>query len=394
MLISKTGLKVNAQTMFLQKVAEISLKHTPLHYKEEIMQMRLRCSCRRNGCKPGSDLYLTCPSKKIYYESFKYRGKFHGRSLGTGNEREAIAEIAIRFKDLEKGVSPKLNKTFKQVLEDYYFWAIDESQKSDSALADIKGRIRANLLPAFAEFKISEITRDQIKLYKAGRDEEGAAKGTIKKELDILGDIVRLFEPSFIMPEFKRWANPGKKVSDALKDSEVLLVGDAVRGQSKQHGETYWRLFWLMAYTGMDISDALTLKKSEVIDRQIFKDRGKTKKKIDAYLVPQARRLIADFQIVDISGRYFTEPSSKAVSVAIKRAFKDAGVVGNSKALRHFAATQYSKAGLKKATIRKVLGHAVASRIVDDYIHEEAEIMDNAYEGLTPHDLQEKAEAM
>ncbi len=378
----------------LKVLREISLKHAPLKYKEDLMQMRLKCSCRRKGCNPNSEMFSECTASKIYFESFRYKGKFHGRSLNTGKEKEAIGELALRFKDLEKGVSPKLNKSFKEVLEDYYFWAIDESQKSDSALKDIKGRLRANLIPAFADYKISEISRTRVKLYKADREEAGAAKGTITKELEILRDIIHLFDPGFIMPKFKRWVNSGKKVERALTDEEVLAVGNKVAETSPEFGETYWKIYWVMAFTGMDISDALYLKKSDIDEKVIFKDRGKTKKKIAAYLVPEARKLLDSIQIIDISGRLFTGPTNKAVSTAICRAFKKAGIKGNSKALRHFAGTIYAKAGLSKANIRKILGHAVASRIVDVYIHDDMEIMDRAYEGLTPTGPLEKAGAM
>lgn len=378
----------------LSVVREISRKHDPLKYKEDLMQIRKKCSCRRKGCNPNTPMFAECKGSKIYFESFRHKGKFYGRSLNTGKEKEAIVELALRFRDLERGLSPKLNKPFKEVLEDYYFWAIDESQKSDSALKDIKGRVRANLAPAFGDYKISEITQARVKQYKSDREEEGAAKGTIKKELDILKDIIHLFDPSFIMPKFKRWANPGKKVLTALTLEEVLAVGGKVAETSPQFGEIYCNLFWLMAFTGLDVSDALFLKKSEIVDNCIFKDRGKTNKKITAYLVPEARKLLDNIQVIDISGRLFIGPKSKAVSTAIMRAFKKAGIKGNAKALRHFAATLYKKAGLSKANIRKILGHAVASRIVDDYIHDDMEIMDRAYEGLKPTGLLEKAGVM
>lgn len=378
----------------LKVLREISLKHAPLKFKEDLMQMRLKCSCRRKGCNPKSRMFSECPASKIYFESFKYKGKFFGRSLNTGKEKEAIGELALRFKDLERGVSPKLNKSFKEVLGDYYFWAIDESQKSDSALSDIKGRIRANLMPELGDYKINEITTGHIKQYKVNREESGAAKGTIKKELEILKDIIQLLDPGFIMPKFKRWANPGKKVERALTEEEVLAVGNEVAGTSPEFGEIYWKMFWVMVFTGMDISDTLFLKRSEIAEKCIFKERAKTKKKITAYLVPEVRKLLDGIQVLDISGRFFTGPTSKAVSTAIRRAFKKAGVEGNSKALRHFAATLYKKAGLSKANIRKILGHAVASRIVDDYIHDDMQIMDRAYEGLTPTGLLEKAGAI
>lgn len=356
-------------------------------WKDDFMQMRQKCSCRRKGCTPANaKMFKACPSKKIWFCSFRWKGKWHGRSLGE-DEGAAHGQLFEFCKYLKGGGSLNILKPFKDVIFDYLEWAVNEDEKSESSIKDIESRLGKNVLPAFGSLIIGDISKGVIKEYKKNREKAGATKSTIQKEIRIVNEVCTLFNPAFQPVKFTKktkWINKGKKVNRSLTVEEVGLVGEKVLASSDEHGEVYQRIYFFMAFTGLDIGDVVWLNQNQIVDGFVMRNRGKTDEELAAFLVPKALDLLT---VVGIDGYYFSVPSQKAVSTAILRAFSAAGVAGNSKALRHFAATQLELAGLKKKLIQTFLGHAAGSRITDDYLHGDKELVMKAFKGLSDSPL-------
>lgn len=367
---------------------EISLKHPPkpVWNRGKGMQKRLKCSCKRTGCNPGTKMFEECPKPKIWYAAFQRNNQKCCKSLkvykGEKNEDINANRALIREWDaMEGGASPKLDKPLKDVLSDYYRDLITIHERSDSVLTDAKGRIKANIIPLMGHLRLSEISQAVVRDYKNVRDEAGAAEGSIRKELRIIKGIVQLYDPKFILPEFRKFKKKKKEVKEALTEDQVWKVYDLVPETSLEFGKTYQKIFLLMALTGLDIGDAVSLEERDVPENCISKIRAKTQEEIKAHLTPEAKEFLSEI-IPDESGRYFRVPGNRSVSTAIRRAFKKAKIVGNSKALRHFAATQHHKSGIAKTIIAQNLGHAPGSHITDGYCHGDQELLNNSYKGF------------
>ncbi|MCH2447305.1 MAG: hypothetical protein MK230_08105, partial [Candidatus Marinimicrobia bacterium] len=83
-----------------------------------------------------------------------------------------------------------------------------------------------NRLPAFGELVIKDICQATIKSYKTDREENGATRSTITKELCIIKDVIALANPAFKLPKFKRWVNQGRKESEMLAEQDVVQVSE------------------------------------------------------------------------------------------------------------------------------------------------------------------------
>ena len=91
----------------------------------------------------------------------------------------------------------------------------------------------------FGDLSIGEITQALLKQYKADREEDGATKSTITKELRVIKEICLLYNPAFKMPKFKKWANLGKREVGILDTADVYKVSGLILKSSEEFGETY-----------------------------------------------------------------------------------------------------------------------------------------------------------
>ena len=210
--------------------------------------------------------------KGRWYAAFSYKGKWQGNTLNAyANEhRKAIVNLGKLIQQLERGECPTdLKRKVKDTWKAYEEWAGTEGQKSKSAIKDSLGRFNNRIIPLFGDLSIGEVTQALLKQYKADREEDGATKSTITKELRVVKEICLLYNPAFKMPKFKKWANRGKRELGILDTADVYKVSGLILKSSEEFGGTYQQIFLLMAYTGLSISDAINLKRSQ-IDKDNF----------------------------------------------------------------------------------------------------------------------------
>ena len=325
--------------------------------------------------------------KGRWYAAFSYKGKWQGNSLNAyANEhRKAIVNLGKLILKLERGECPTdLKRKVKDTWKAYEEWAGAEGEKSKSAIKDSLGRFNNRIMPVFGDLSIGEVTQALLKQYKADREKDGATKSTITKELRVVKEICLLYNSAFKMPEFKKWANRGKREVGVLDHADVYKVSGLILKSSKKLGKTYQQIFLLMVYTGLSISDAITLKRSQIDkDNFIQKQRAKSGEDILTFLCDKARNII-DSIPADITNpdQVFSVPNNKAVATAINRTFKNAGVVGSSKSLRHYAASVLLDAGVPEKVVSIILGHAPGSNTTGVYLHAKKETIKRGFQAF------------
>lgn len=313
--------------------------------------------------------------------------RMRGYSLKAkkGEETKAAINLGRMLEQIERGWDPNtMKRPLAQFIDQY--WEFFEKLPAKRSNEDNKGRVNSiiskHLLPFFGDTKIEDIDDDLIKAYvkfreqktKVGDDtwKDGAAKSSLQKELRVFKDIVNLADPSFELPELE-YSFKGKKQKRALTLEEVLGIQKFVPWTSKYHGLTYEKIYQVLAWTGMDIKDAVYLKWEEVDLKHgwIRSDRFKSGQNFG---VPICKRLYAVFEslqkVRSIDGHLFPGINNKQVSTALNRAFRASGFGRfNCKSLRHFVPSMMAKSGMERKDIGLILGHSEKSRQTDVYIH-------------------------
>lgn len=328
------------------------------------------------------------PKNGKWFAAFRHKGKWQGQSLDAykGEVHKAIINLGKLLEKLERGENPTdLKRKFKDALPTYFEWANSEGEKTDSTLKDNRGRLKSKILPVFEDLSIGDITPVLLKQYKFDREEQGAPRSTITKELRVIKDICERFNPTFKMPKFTKWVNRAKREAGVLDHADVSKVSGLVLKSSEEFGETYQKIFILMSLTGLSVSDAVNLKRSQIgSDDFIQKQRAKTGEDILTFLCSEAKEMISSVKMTDLKNpdQIFQVPNSKAVTTAIRRAFTKAGINGSSKSLRHYTGTNLLDVGVPEKVVGLVLGHAPGSRITQTYLHAKKGTMKEGFQAV------------
>jgi integrase len=271
-------------------------------------------------------------------------------------KRKAIINLGKLLQDLERGIDPISSRLRVEKI------------KIEGPISDrIKGSLKHHIYPFFGEYKPREITKEVIEKYMVhrwGRDDNGGLQGpksTLDKELGALRLLIKQVEPSYKLPALN-YTKIEKEILEPLTYSQIEMVGNLL-------SEKYKAVYWVMAYTGMDVSDAVYLKPSHFKDGWIDKPRGKTKQKI---VVPVLDALQSILQTVpwplDKTVGIFPDINPKAVTTAVITAFRAAGLKGyGAKYLRRYIGSALLDAGYSMDWIGKALAHADGSRITQRY---------------------------
>ena len=284
-------------------------------------------------------------------------------------DHEAILELGKLIEQLESKSYLPPRATIKKAMPMNLI-----RLKGKPGATDSIGKLNKHIIPFFGGLKVEEIDRDKIVEYIEMRETSSdAAKNTLKMELRELKNLIRCVHKKYELPEKLSFSNLPKKVSRALTYDQVIHVAKFVKQQSPEFGEIYEIIYWICAYTGMDVGDILKLCPTNIQDGMIVVERGRGKTGVE-FSLPICKPLSAVFRSIkvlnlDLALPYFQAVNSKQVCVAIIRAFKTAKVKGSSKSLRHFLTSMLANEGLSETLIRKAIGHAPGSSITDGYIH-------------------------
>lgn len=305
--------------------------------------------------------------------SRKINGSWHhyGRVRHDGRDREWLLGTTARK-------SPD-NSIYMKFGEDLKLW--EQGIDPNSARMMIREipvpvmaerysqTVTKHLVPFFGTYRVKDIDEAALTAYcvhRWGQTEDGkprAVKNTWNKERRALKYLVNAV--------VKGWEPPGIKTHEDRKPTKKPLTLEQVEAVGREVPKKYQAAYWIMAYTGMDVSDALTLA-PEHIDWSkgwITKARGKTQCVVSLPICKSLGLVLRSLpRPVQPASPLISSLKSHNCATEIRRAFHRAGLNGYSaKDLRRFIASRLQDAGYSYEWIAKVLGHAPGSQVTQRY---------------------------
>jgi len=272
-------------------------------------------------------------------------------------KRKAQINLGGILKDMENGIRPTSAKS-----------KISKLKIKDRCSDRTAQILRTHIYPFFGNTKPREVNDDLIKKYiehRFGLDKNGeiqAFPNTIKKELLALQQLLGVaFGESYKLPKIT-YKKLKREMLEPLTIHQINRASLCVDAGYKE-------IFWIMALTGMDVSDVISLCRADMVDGWIKKLRGKTEQKIEVPICRELRDILKPLPLPLGKTERIFKVNSKAVSTHIRRSFVKAGLPGyGPKYLRRFIGTILLSQGNTKDWIAKMLSHAEGSAQTDAYL--------------------------
>ncbi|MDP6711512.1 MAG: tyrosine-type recombinase/integrase [Nitrospinaceae bacterium] len=295
----------------------------------------------------------------VFYADCRYMGVRIRDSLGTTDRRLAERRLANLKSSVERGEYLKSKMSFVELANQYMGQVLP--QKSDHSQERYGKIVTIHLCPFFKDKLLVEIDLLSVVEFKLHREKGGAKPSTLKKELRVLKDIIRLADRAFELPKpdefpLMKWANKPKQFDKSmiLEESEVIEVSGLVL-------EAYRKIFLIAIYSGLRLGDVVSLcpRDVDLKEGMIGKYQGKTSNWVAIPVCEKLRKVFSTLiWPLDKHRSFFPGVSSKAVSTEVRRAFKKSGLEEHSfKSLRHFAATHLINGGIPVEVIQDFMGH-------------------------------------
>jgi len=282
---------------------------------------------------------------------------------------KATIELGRVLSDVQKGIYPvSAGKT------------ISTLKLSGVITERARGILETHIYPFFGRYKPREVDRKLIEKYiehRYGLSPDGALqayKDTIEKELTVLQRLLQTaFGDSYLRPRVK-YKKLKREIYPALTLEQIEYVSSFINN-------SYLPVFWVMAYTGADISDVLDFAPKHFKDGWIVKERGKTEEQI---YIPVCEPLADILKTVpwpiNQETKIFPGLNPKATSTYIRHKFKQAGLPGyGSKYLRRFVASIMLDNGYSNDWIGKALAHSEGSKVTRKYTKVYKETLQEAF---------------
>jgi integrase len=134
----------------------------------------------------GSGGLFRQKTSSIWWIKYYKDGKPHRESTGTSNKTKAGRKLEKRLAEINTGtfVEPEIDRiTIENLSEDFLR---DYKINGKSSYPDAESRWRLHLQPFFGSLRIKQVTSVLLNKYVDKRQEDGAANGTINRELAAL----------------------------------------------------------------------------------------------------------------------------------------------------------------------------------------------------------------
>jgi len=304
------------------------------------------------------------PGKKGKPRHFWSKFRWDGQAIEVSLEateyepKKAAAKLGEILKDLKDGIHPQ---SIRQRIKNLKI-KVPIIQRNQEIL-DL------HIYPFFGLYRPRDVVLDLISNYieyRYGLNDQGklqAVHNTIDKELIVFQMLIRTVDKHWIVPrpDYEHIQRKGELPPLTWEEIKITALSIPAR---------YIAIYWVMAYTALDISDVTALRQFEVKDGWINSKRGKTK--IDIH-VSICKELQTEFnklpKQLNPNALLFPNIENDKVSKEIIRAFKRAGFPGyGSKYLRRFVASDMGKNGYSETLIGRMLSHAPGSKLTAGYI--------------------------
>jgi|TARA_B110000495_G_C22967750_1_gene567705 integrase len=295
----------------------------------------------------------------IFHADCRYMGHRIRCSLGTTDRRYAERQLAKHKAAIERGDY----KAYVGKFEDFAKQYVDQviPQKSGHSKERYGQIVRTHLLPFFKGMPLIEVNCQLVVTFKLHREKTGAKPSTLKKELRVLKDIIRLAKRDFQLPTVQdyplmKWGNKPKQFDKSmiLEEADFLRIISFVM-------EEYKRICLIAMYSGLRLADVVNLCPKEVDLKEglIGKYQGKTTNWVEIPICKKLKNVLSSLVWpLDKNQSLFLGVNTKAVTTNVLRACKKAGFEKHSfKSSRHFAATQLTNRGIPIEVVREFMGH-------------------------------------
>jgi site-specific recombinase XerD len=288
-----------------------------------------------------------------------YKGKRQRIEI-SGTKEEALKferEVMRRHIDVPRAQALNMNAIFP-VWMSYY-----RSNRAESTVRDVLSCWRNVLNPIFGKLQPKALSRLLVEQYKTIRIETGVTHRTINKELSYLSAMLKWSAENdfcdplpFPITGFSRKFTAPPKPRP-LTPEQVTKVLEVIEPE-------YRLVYLLMADAGLRITEALTLKRSNLeFDHGIIFVVGKGNKE---RIVPiTTDRLMAELEKrKDADGWLSVNPKTKlpytSIKKALVRAAKKAGIEKHlyHHLLRHSFGTNATMANYDLSALQSIMGHS------------------------------------
>ena len=298
-----------------------------------------------------------------WYENGEPRKKKIGRVTNTS---EADARLAAKAKEVELETGRRILPTgtvFGNFAETYLEW---HSMEFPDSHYRVKQITEGHLIPFFSAYSIDGIPVMEAERYKSLRKDQGAAPGTIEKELRTLKAIVnKAIEWDIIDRNPIRNVQPPRSRKDA---PPPFYTVEQLTHIYEAHSERrhWWRF---MANTGLRRGEVLQISKNDIAgdSLRVVSDEGARTKSGKWREVPLNNP--AQDALKEIRGESgFVFP--RMVPRSLSRHFSNdsAAVGGSIHWLRHTYCSHLVMAGVPLRVVQKLAGHSTY-RVTERYAH-------------------------
>ena len=311
-------------------------------------------------------------SGDIYWVQYYRNGQKYRESTGSTKKADALRLLKLREGEVARGKKPEIYYDkigFAELAQDYI---LDYKVNAKKTVAKAERVVRLHLLPFFGNCPASKITTTRVKQYISHRMDQGAAHGTINRELAALKRAYNLAS---------RCTPP--KVSG--KPYVPLLAERNVRQGFFEHDEflalrealpLYLKGMVTFAYkTGWRVGEITGLTWSQVdLNRAVVRlEAGTTKN-------DEGRTIFLDRELVEVFKEQFRNRQLgcpyvfhrdgnpiKDFRVVWRRACNEAGIQGKLfHDLRRTAVRNMVRAGVPERVAMAISGHKTRS-VFDRY---------------------------
>jgi len=284
-------------------------------------------------------------------------------NLGTSDRRWAERNLEKLKSKIERGEYLAWGKRFDELAEEYLREVLPEKSKhSQKRYSPI---VRLYLLPFFRGRRASEITDYDAFQYVQEREKSKAPESSLKKELRVLKDIMRLGNASWKLPSIS-FKHRGKKVTNFLTEPDLLEIIACLE-------DKYKPIAMIASYTGLRLGNVINLRWDEV---DLFGGWVKVDctKNGEAIKIPICAKLLEMFKqlsrMQDIREEKLFRFQIRAFQRAWNKASYKAGYDwARCHDMRHFFCSFLINQGVDHLTVAKLSGHKTLRVLKERYAH-------------------------
>ncbi len=309
--------------------------------------------------------------------------RFNGiRIRESADSKDAATRLLIlRQEEIKSGSFRKYEKTFEELAQ--IFLKKEVFKYGKASQAGYKRLVELHLLPFFKGKNLGKIIRfnheGHRELTKYLESISDIPKSTFNKRKRVLAWILKLGAPEFRMPEkhdpgYVKCRNEGFSQNRFLDEDEILSI-------IKLLSEKYKPLGFILAYTGIDVSEAVNLKWSCIKQGRLILPRSKTNVLRRIPIAPKLQPIFGELSRVRAIGedRIFPDHKKSGLTSSWKRAAKKAGLEwARLKDARHFFASHLINMGVDSLTVANLMGHKDVKMLRERYGHFGDSHLDNA----------------